>query len=320
MSFKSFIIDLETVVPPHDFIDKSFDEKNILAPKIKILYLLVSTPRSGSTWLCSEIHRKYGLVVHEYLQTAQYMPFFAQRNGLLRQDESNEYCLEFEEYVNTLVLLRPKHGILGINVHISHLFLAEKLHQIIARKYPNIKIIVHYLKRNDKYLQALSYAKASSQRTWSQVNDSNVITADKDHHMMIHIKAWRNYSLISNSAIRYKTLISQENEYLSDAKKIPFTHTFVYENLLKNASAMRNSVELIAFELGLTTKDSKIQGIKLIKTGSQADSNLIFMIKLLVKISFLLHLNLLLSSFVRKVTRHYTIPRKKRSILKIHFR
>ena len=319
MTFRSFFFDLNTVVPSHDFIHHNFDEKNQKNLEVKILYLLVSTPRSGSTWLCSEIHRKYGLVVHEYLQTAQYIPLFAKRNGLLQQDINNEEWLDFDKYVNTLILLRSKQGILGVNVHINHLFLAEELCKSIEYKYPNVKIIVHYLKRNDKALQAISYAKAHYRGIWSQVNDSNTITAGKNNYKSFYEKALQICFILIDAAMRYKALISQEKRYLSDLKKIPFTRTFIYEHLSNHPSALYSSIELIAFDLNLTAKVSKNQGIKLIKTSSRVDTKLTFIVKLLALAPLFLTLNLLLSRAFKKLMKYRLSPRKKQSLLNISF-
>ena len=279
MSISKFKLNLKTIVPNHDFINEKYDNNINGDCKLKILYFLISTPRSGSTWLCSEIFKKYGIVIHEYLQVSQYIPHFATRSNLLNYDGGSCYKLDFENYAKVLCSKRAKNGVLGVNVHISHLPLALKLKDSIIKMNPSVKIISHFLTRKNKIHQSISYAKASSSRKWSKVDYEKNLNKLSNNTLNLFFRSFQEIYLAPLASIKYKYLKDQEKTYLTNSPISLHSVQFYYESLSQNKDELKRALETIGIDLNIK-KTSKIKGkVSFLKTGSSHNFILIFLIK-----------------------------------------
>tara|TARA_Y200000002_G_scaffold306413_1_gene262358 strand:+ start:7623 stop:8579 length:957 start_codon:yes stop_codon:yes gene_type:complete len=279
MSKSKFKLNFKTVVPKHDFINENYDNKINGDCKLKVLYFLISTPRSGSTWLCSEIFKKYGIVIHEYLQVSQYIVHFAIRSNILNYDGGKCYKLDFENYVKFLCKRRAKNGVLGINVHISHLPLALKLQQSIININPSVKIISHFLTRKNKISQSISYAKASNSRIWSKVNSVSDFNKITKNPFNLFLRSIQEFNLAPLASTKYKYLKEQEKFYLNNSPITPHSEIFYYESLSQDKDEFNRVLEIIAIDLNLNTISKVKDKVSFLKTGAEPTSILIFLIK-----------------------------------------
>ena len=302
MSISKFKLNLKTIIPKHDFINENYDNKINSDCKLKVLYFLISTPRSGSTWLCSEIFKKYGIVIHEYLQVNQYIPDFAIRSNLLNYDGGSCYKLNFENYVELLCKKRSKNGVLGINVHISHLPLALKLQESIIKTNPSVKIISHFLTRKNKIYQSISYAKASNSRIWSKVESERNLSKLSKNPLNLFFRSLHEISLAPLASEKYKCLKDQEKNYLSNSHISRHSVLFYYESLSQDKDELRRALEIIGIDLKFKKKSTVKDKVSFLKTGVTQNAILIFLIK-----NF--------GSLLRKLYRFKRIFIKKRDII-----
>lgn len=150
-------------LPSEDFCHSKYDIKG--GAQVKQVLLLISTPRSGSTALCDHLYRDSGIIAHEYFQPFQYMPTLAERWSAIEENR-----IDPKRYADALVVNRTsKSGVLGINLHGSHINIFKYFQRYLAQDIP-----VHalYLKRQDKVAQAVSYYLAAKTRKWSSHFDS----------------------------------------------------------------------------------------------------------------------------------------------------
>lgn len=216
--------DLKTVIQDHDFATSDFDNRIPHNRKLKNLYILISTPRSGSTALCTEIYRQTGLVIHEYLQPFQYMPYLASRYGAIekrahaRPNPKHEIIV-LRKYFEELVRHRAIDGTLGINCHASHLGYLNALIEQAKSLNPNLKVRKDYLYRLDKYKQAASYAIAKQTRQWSTIRPAKSMPSGRLNRLNICINAARCYQKLkienesiapSNSGFKYDQTLTYE--------------------------------------------------------------------------------------------------------------
>ncbi len=316
MQFSDFFVDINTKVKDHDFINSKFDNDSHNC-QLKRLYFLISTPRSGSTWLCSEIYKKYGIVVHEYLQTSQYIPLFADSSGLLNYDQDGNYKLDFEKYVDALCIRRSKDGVLGINVHISHLYLALKLKESIIRRYPQVNVISHFLTRKDKVLQAISYAKAASSGVWSKVDSGSKLIYSDNQKFNNFFESMLEIFIAPLASVKYKYLLKQEKNYLNNYSKLPYSFRFEYESLSKDINYLNSGLKKIGEDLNIEPQITLNKEFKLLKTGHKSYNFLSFFIK---NYGILLRALFKLECLVKKI-KYLILRKKKKNIisLKIYF-
>ena len=279
MSVKKFKLNLKTIIPKHDFINENYDNKIDSDCKLRLLYFLISTPRSGSTWLCSEIFKKYGIVVHEYLQISQYIPHFAMRSNLLNYDGDSCYKLNFENYVELLSRKRTKNGVLGINVHINHMPLALKLQESIIKRNPSVKVISHFLTRENKISQSISYAKASNSRLWSKVETENEFKKITKNPINLFIRYIQEVSLAPLASVKYKYLKEQEKIYFANSPLSPHKEIFHYESLSQDKDELKRTLEIIGLDLKIKTISKVKHKVSFLKTSITPNSLLIFLIK-----------------------------------------
>jgi len=144
-------------LPPEDFVNAAFDEQ---APTpTRDLLVILSTPRSGSTFLCDMLRRAGVCVAHEYFQPYQYLPALADRWGA--RDGNH---IDLAAYVAGLRRHRTSAaGILGVNLHGHHLPVFLKAEPAFADLTPHYVL----LRRRDTVAQAVSYHIARSTGAWS---------------------------------------------------------------------------------------------------------------------------------------------------------
>lgn len=234
--------DLTTPIQDHDFASAAYDNHRPHSGILKKLYILISTPRSGSTALCSEIYRQTGLVIHEYLQPFQYMPYLASRYGAIKKSTPGKAATDpqiiiLSKYFDALVRQRAIDGALGINCHITHLVYLKALIKRAKEVNPDITIYKDYLCRQDKYRQAASYAIAKQTRLWSTTQQAKAPS----------IGTLQRVSLCISAANCYHKLKFQDQQGLAPSMVLGYKHLFTYEtdiqhNIAQTASEVVSAI------------------------------------------------------------------------------
>ena len=248
--------DKSTPIPAHDFCRQEFDNSQFFRGSLETLYIILSTPRCGSTWLCSEIYRHTGLVVHEYLQSHQYLPYLADRfqtrcpNIAVKGGPSQ---INLPGYFQCLAGWRAKSGVLGINAHIEHLPLLTSLITIYKQQYPLGSIKIDYLYRQDKYAQAASHAIAHQTRCWSKTADPEIqhgaqTMPSRGKRLGLYLRSAKSYIKID----RNHALIQQI------ARDLDIDCSYCYEELKEHGAF--KTVSAIADRLDLEQTGSKTSG------------------------------------------------------------
>lgn len=234
----------EIKLPEEDFVQPKFDVD--YGAKPSSLVLLISSPRSGSTALCSYLYRKAKLVTHEYFQPFQYLPFLADRWGCVADNKIDPKC-----YMEALVRHRMSdNGALGVNLHGSHLNIFDFFEEHALEKLPKVAI---YLKRRDKIAQAVSYYIASNTKAWSS-----------------HFSAIDDFPPYSFSGIKAKltNILNQEKraELYLEKHKVP-SQTVWYEDLSSGAVQLVSflekaiGVDSLTFGEASTRKQASLQNV-----------------------------------------------------------
>lgn len=224
MRYLPLLCDSSTAIPSHDFACAIFDNSKIHSEPLKILYILVSTPRCGSTALCSEIYRQSGLVVHEYLQPFEYLPALASRMGAIKSAEvhpgsGSKQVISLSKYLDELIRRRAVNGVLGICCHASHLVYLNALVKRAKQVNPSLEVQQDYLSRRDKFKQAVSYAIAIQTRSWSQTLPSETAPSSR-------LMRW---NLAIRAAGLYQRLQKQDRFVKNSYKHGEFTRLLTYE-------------------------------------------------------------------------------------------
>ena len=234
--------DFPTPIQPYDFCNPCFDNEQPHAGPLKKIYILYSTPRSGSTFLCSTIYHKSGLVIHEYLQPFQYFPYLAERFGAVdSRFENGRYLkiVSLHRYLQALVAARAQQGVLGINCHLSHMRYLHDFINLAKSLYPNLEIEQDYLYRRNLYRQAASYAIARESKLWSQIEAAGQagtqVRSDNNKTFKLKIQA----------AVLYKKLKRQHSLMMVDKVSLPTAQPirfrYCYEDLAADRSAQISS-------------------------------------------------------------------------------
>ncbi|QEP42038.1 hypothetical protein D5085_02110 [Ectothiorhodospiraceae bacterium BW-2] len=201
-------------IPDNDFVQPEFDYNSNV--KLEKIVIIVSTPRSGSTWLSDILYRSGICLPHEYFQPFQYMPF------LFNVWNCNDKNKIEEDYVNNLIKHRTSSvGVLGINLHGSHLPLFMKYWPY----FPSVDTVFIHLTRRDKIKQAVSYYHASVSGEWSEHyaknNDSIAFNFKLIKNRLNKIQHWEAVSLaffykykINFDSIVYEDLVVDPVLYL----------------------------------------------------------------------------------------------------------
>ena len=211
-----------TPIPSHDFSCASFDNAHFHNEPLKILYILVSTPRCGSTALCAEIYRQTGLVVHEYLQPSEYLPALASRMGAIESAEFRQgstQVISLSKYLDELIKRRAVNGVLGVCCHASHLVYLNALVKRAKQINPSLTVQQDHLSRRNRFKQATSYAIALKTRIWSQTLPSETPPPNR-------LMRW---SLAIRAAGLHQRLQKQDRLVKTSYKHGEFTRLLTYE-------------------------------------------------------------------------------------------
>jgi LPS sulfotransferase NodH len=202
--------------PVDDFVDVGFDLPS--NQKLKKLLIIFSTERSGSTYFCDLINRAGICLPHEYFQPYNYMPLLADRWGALEGEKIN-----IKEYCQALIKYRTSaNGILGLNLHGSHIYLFEQARQ----HFGDVDVEYFFLKRDDIVEQAVSYEIAFQNSAWSSEYGLAKNTLKYDFDSIMKRLWWLEFDLLKinvfckrqeilPSVINFKELITDVSSHMS---------------------------------------------------------------------------------------------------------
>ena len=202
--------------PENDFITQKFDSLTLDAlEKVRIIF---STPRSGSTYLCSKIHENCGIVGHEYFHASGYIQYLAKRWKCYENSMINK-----EDYWNNLVKYRSFDRTLIINLHGSHLQLFYKF----INKIKSLDVLCIHLIRGDILEQSVSYAVAKKTAKWTKYynhlnGEDNLVISNEE--LFQAAKAINGQNLKINAFIHKHKLNSQP---------------ILYENIIRDKDIRR---------------------------------------------------------------------------------
>ncbi|MEM5498168.1 Stf0 family sulfotransferase [Paraglaciecola mesophila] len=146
--------------PTGDFASEHYDNNPVKTTQVKQLLVILSTQRSGSTYLCDLLRQENICNAHEYFQPYQYLQYLAFRWQCIEDGFINK-----SKYVAQLIKHRVSDkGILGINLHGSHL---DEFEAFKGNFDDSVDVRYVFLKRNDEIAQAVSYDIADQTGKWS---------------------------------------------------------------------------------------------------------------------------------------------------------
>lgn len=147
-------------IPEGDFVSKNYDNAPDQSTPVKHLLIILSTQRSGSTYLCDLLRQQNICNAHEYFQPYQYLQYLAYRWNCIEGNSINKF-----KYVSQLVKHRVSStGVLGINLHGKHLKEFESFKEHFDS---SLEVSYVYLRRQDEISQAVSYEIADQTGKWS---------------------------------------------------------------------------------------------------------------------------------------------------------
>ena len=251
MKNKSFKVKrLSKSYPENDFITEKFD--TLTLDELKKVRIVFSTPRSGSTYLCSKIHEHCGIIGHEYFQASGYIQYLARR-----WDCYDQSMIMKEDYWKKLVKYRSSNQTLVINLHGSHLSLFEKFIGNIK----SLDVSCLHLIRANVLEQSVSYTVARKTGQWTKYYDhiSEEDLVIKNEELIKTARAINGQNLKINAFI-YKHQLNSKS--------------MLYEHLIKEGS----SLEAIN-DLGLKFNKSTSAPIESLNLTKQNSSNKDLLIK-----------------------------------------
>lgn len=143
--------------PPQDYALPIFDDPK--HPEANQVYLVLSTPRTGSTYLSELLFRNRAGLPHEYFHESEYLITLSQRWGAWSGGKVN-----IPTYLRALTEQRTgAAGALGIGLHGRHI--PTFLEFAPYLEIPVRRIFV--LKRRDFAAQVSSYATSLATNSWS---------------------------------------------------------------------------------------------------------------------------------------------------------
>lgn len=155
---KKAIENAKALIPKEDFVASAYDTRS--SNHTRHVYIILSTPRSGSTYLSSLLFKQGLSLPHEYFQAPHYLPILADRWECVEDDR-----LDRKKYIEKLISHRADtHGILGINLHGDHLELFSEFESYLSDK----KTTFFRLFRRDRIAQAVSLSLAWQSGAWSR--------------------------------------------------------------------------------------------------------------------------------------------------------
>lgn len=183
----------------------------------KLISIIASTPRCGSSYL-GQVLQEHGFgVPHEYLNTV-HIPYLAQRWGLI----SREKKIDLARYLETCLSWRTNtQGIFSLKAHWSQFqpFLEKK---IIIPYLQKARFI--YIRRDDLLGQAISYEIASQTGKWGSFEFESrkpVYDAEAIERRMVNIAqqnmAWTLFfakNRFEKVDVVYEDFIKEKNNYI----------------------------------------------------------------------------------------------------------
>ncbi len=229
-------------LPLEDFSNEKYDTES--GEELEQVFLLLSTPRSGSTAVCDYLFKSAGFITHEYFQKYQHMPYLASRWGAVSNGK-----LDAKAYFQSLLKFRVrKDAILGVNLHGGHIGIFSYFEKYFICDYLPKTVLV--LRRRNKIEQAVSYFLASKTERWSTYFDAK---GSIPKYSFMGIKS------------KLLSIMSQETMMDSYLAEKPFLYqTIFYEDLIKRP-------EYLQPELSEKIKIDAID-ISQSRTSKQADS------------------------------------------------
>lgn len=183
-----------------------------LNPRFLKRYLVLSTPRTGSSALCSALSH-VGLGAPGEWLNSLYINSVKKVLGVTN--------IRFKDYWDTVLLGASNHEnqIFGIKVHIDQ-------YLNIRKKSIDLNLLdwekVYYVERKDKISQAYSHCKATALGVWSKGASQEAMLQD-------------TYPSISMSAICHSLLkIVSEHEFALSHFSIDEENHFIFEDMIKH--------------------------------------------------------------------------------------
>ena len=242
--------------PENDFVTQKFDSLTLDAlEKVRIIF---STPRSGSTYLCSKIHENCGIVGHEYFHGSGYIQYLAKRWKCYDNSMINK-----EIYWSNLVKYRSFNRTLIINLHGSHL----QLFYEFINKIKSLDVRCVHLIRGNILEQSVSYAVAKKTGKWTKYYDH---LNDEDDLVISNEELFQAARTINGQNLKINAFI---HKHKLNSQPI------LYENTIRDADIMRlidnlglkmNKSASISFDGLNLTKQSSLNKSLLIEQFSKA--------------------------------------------------
>ena len=179
-------------------------------------YLLLSTPRTGSTLLSRQITRLEGLgSVHEWFNW-DLMRHVCARMGLK--------TMMFSKYLAFLdKAASSADGIYGVNLHV------HQYQNMLAKGFDVLKKVpferIYWIERRDKIRQAYSWAKAQKTLCWSGEAEREL---GFESGMFVKITASEVAKVLAD-------VCSLNESFMNTVKSVyPISGTFIFEDIVKN--------------------------------------------------------------------------------------
>ena len=227
-------------IPNQDFIDEQFDSQT--GVELTDVMVILSTPRSGSTFLSDLIFKNEICLPHEYFQPFEYLPILAKRWNCIKNGK-----LDKKKYLDNLIKFRTSEkGWLGINLHGEHLQEFSQYRKLL----PDVNYHYVYVFRENCILQAISYEMAMQTRKWSSHFDStdqpfyNFHGIKRRLNILNHqnnlIMAFLSTNNIEFKSITFEKMISNPEPVLKGIVPKNFHNILNIETELKKQSSNLN--------------------------------------------------------------------------------
>ncbi|MYM63691.1 Stf0 family sulfotransferase [Pseudomaricurvus sp. HS19] len=226
-------------IPESDFIDVRYDTGNV--NELKGIFVLLSTPRSGSTMICDLLYKSGFCLSHEYFQPYDYLPLLARRWDCIKDG-----VLDKSHFIEQLARHRTlESGWLGINLHGHHLPLFSKLKNHL----PRAESVYVRVRRRNVIAQAVSYEIASQSGRWSSEFKSESAPVYSFQNIKNKLQRLEYQNLLTDSFLSSENLDVIEliyEDFVQDpasALRRVLPETF-HQNLAINPSLKQQSSEL----------------------------------------------------------------------------
>ena len=221
--------------------------------------LLISTPRSGSTMLCTDIDVEDGGPMAEYCQPHQIIPYLMQKRPQIKSGEQ----LSLPRYASYLKNFRSgRSQKLCINIHASHTNIFQRLQPFLPPITKKFLLI-----RKDIVKQAISYYIASATGNWSssygRTNDALKFNASE---------ITKNIVTIFQGVKKNIEMFSTSTEVIFYEDYVDNEISFANMNNLIRSQNHRTRTQQQATNLNTAFKRDYIEYVK--KTGNEDIMNL----------------------------------------------